>query len=136
MRIRQCLSMLALMGLSLTCFSTKAGTVKQTTLVQQTGTVIVIAETGPTVDPNSPRTPSVIPCSCVFYEITETLCFSFLYNVGDVTITLSEESAGIVSSNEYSSSTGFVSIPVPGSGSYIISILLESGKEYTGHFVY
>ena len=127
--------MLVLVGLTLTCLSTRAGEVTQTAIGQQDGVVVWIAETGPSVDPNSPRTPSVIPCSCIFYDTTETLCFTFFFPVGDVTITLTEESAGVVSSNDYSTSSGFVNIPVPSPGNYEICILLESGTEYTGQFV-
>ena len=55
--------------------------------------------------------------------------------MGDVTITLTEVSAGVVSTDDYSTSTCFVSIPVPGPGTYGISVLLESGTEYIGQFV-
>lgn len=136
MKRRSLFSLLTLVVLIMTCFSTTAGTKKQTVMEQQTGTAVVISETGPIVDPNSPRTPTVIPCSCIFYDTTETLCFTFFFPVGDVTITLTEESAGVVSSSDYSTSSGFVNIPVPGPGNYEICILLESGTEYTGQFVY
>lgn len=97
---------------------------------------VVLQESMPVVDPNSPRTPSVLPLSCSFDSLTGNLHFDFLFPMGDVTITLSEETAGVVSTDEYSSSTCSIVVPVPAYGTYEISILLESGAEYTGYFVY
>ena len=124
---------LILMGVILACFSTKA---KSTTIPSEDDPPIVLQERDPTVDPNSPRSPAIVPISCSFYSMTESLCFSFLFPMGDVTITLTEAIAGIVSTDEYSTSSCYVAIPVPGPGTYDISILLESGTEYTGQFVY
>lgn len=97
---------------------------------------VVLQESMPVVDPNSPRTPSVLPLSCSFDSLTGNLHFDFLFPLGDVTITLTEALVGVVSTDDYSTSTCSIIVPVPGQGTYEINILLESGAEYTGYFVY
>lgn len=124
---------LFLIGILLACFPTKAKTAPVST---EDYPPVVLQETEPSVDPNSPRAPALVPISCYFNSTTENLCFTFFFPMGDVTITLTEEYAGVVSAEEYSTSSCFVSVPVPGSGTYSISILLESGTEYIGQFVY
>ena len=44
--------------------------------------------------------------------------------------------AGVVSADEYSTASCLVSIPVPPSGTYEITLVLESGAEYIGQFNY
>ena len=56
--------------------------------------------------------------------------------MGDVTITLTEASNGVVSTDDYSTSTCSVVVPVPTQGSFEISIVLESGTEFVGQFDY
>lgn len=120
-------------GILLACFSTKAEAVSIST---EDDPPIVLQESEPAVDPNSPRAPVLIPVSCYFNSVTESLFFYFLFPMGDVIITLTEAIAGVVSTDDYSTSSCFVAVPVPGPGTYEISILLESGTEYTGQFVY
>ncbi len=56
--------------------------------------------------------------------------------MGDVTITLTESVAGEVSSDDYSTSLGFVTVPVPAQGTYEINIVVDNiGAEYIGSFV-
>lgn len=126
--------MLVLLGLVLACFSTRAGT--SGSFSTQEVVVIPLVLEEPPVDPNAPRTPALIPISCSFDVQGGNLNFLFLFPMGDVTITLTETSLGVVSSDDYSTSSGFVEVTVPGSGAYSISVLLESGMEYTGQFVY
>lgn len=123
-----------LIGVLLACISTKAKSMPVSG--EDYYPPVVLQESEPTVDPNSPRAPLIIPISCFFNSSSECLYFSFLFPMGDVTITLSEAFAGIVSAEEYSTSSCFVSVPVPGLGTYSISILLESGTEYVGQFIY
>ena len=134
MNKRIVISMLALIGLSLACFSTRAGTLLSFGSVKDEVIPLKIETTA--VDPNSPRTPIEIPIYCYYSESTGGLCFVFAYPLGDVTITLTEVAAGIISTNDYPTSSLFVEVPVPGSGTYGISIQLESGTEYTGQFIY
>lgn len=127
-------SILVLVGLVLACFSTRAGV--RESFNAQGYVAIPLFQEEPPVDPNAPRTPALIPVSCSFDIQSENLNFLFLFPMGDVTITLTETSAGVVSADDYSSSSGFITIPVPGSGTYQISLILESGSIYTGQFVY
>ena len=127
-------SILVLVGLVLACFSTRAGV--RESFNAQGYVAIPLCQEEPPVDPNAPRTPALIPVSCSFDIQSENLNFLFLFPMGDVTITLTETSAGVVSVDDYSSSLGFITIPVPGSGTYQISLILESGSIYTGQFVY
>ncbi len=129
-------TMLALVGLALTCFSTRAGAPDMASEAKQDGVIIRIVEAGPSVDPNSPRTPAVIPVSCYFDNVSGNLNFTFLFPMGDVTITLTEASAGVVSSDEYSTASCLVAVPVPGTGTYEITLTLESGVEFIGQFMY
>ena len=128
------LSALILIGFMLACFPTKAGSCVSPS---RDGELPVwLQESGPIVDPNSPRTPAVLPVSCCFDSLSGNLYFNFLFPMGDVTITLTEATAGVISSDEYSSSSLQVLVPVPGPGTYEISIVLESGTELTGQFVF
>lgn len=134
MKKRIVTSILVLVGLVLACLSTRAGTTNSFRTQEVVVIPLVLEE--PPVDPNAPRTPALIPISCSFDVQSGNLNFLFLFPMGDVTITLTEASAGVVSVDDYSTSSCFVAIPVPGPGTYDISILLESGTEYTGQFVY
>lgn len=136
MNKRIVISMLALIGLSLACFSTRAEKNSIIPSLQNEHPVPLYAGTSNPIDPNSPRAPVEIPISCYLNELTESLCFVFAYPMGNVTITLTEASAGVVSTDDYSSSSCFVAVPVPGPGTYEITILLASGIEYTGQFEY
>ena len=132
---RNVLPMLVLVGLILACFPTTASEPSQSKSKEQHEIPIRTQDEG-SFPPGTPRTPSIIPISCSFDDTAGYLYFSFLFPMDDVTITLTEASVGVVSEDDYSTSTCFVSIPVPGPGVYDISILLESGTEYTGSFVF
>ena len=135
MSIRKVIQTLILVGLMLACFSTKAKTVGGIASTSEVYAVPLMAG-NPAVDPNSPRTPAVLPLSCSFDNLTGNLHFDFLFPMGDVTITLTEASTGVVSTDEYSTSSCSVFVPVPTQGSFEISIVLESGTEFVGQFDY
>lgn len=124
---------LILIGVLLACLSTKAN---PKPVFTEDDPPIVLQERDPTVDPNSPRSPALIPITCYFDSVSESLSFYFLFAMGDVTITLTEASVGVVSEDDYSTSSCFVSVSVPAPGTYSICVLLESGTEYTGLFVH
>ena len=84
----------------------------------------------------TPRSPVVAPITCILDDVFGELDFTFLFPMGDVTITLTESMAGVVSSDLYSTNSCLVSVPIPCSGTFDISILLSSGVEYSGHFIY
>ena len=128
--------MLVLIGLSLACFSTKAESLSKIQSLQEEYVIPLYTGTPPVVDSSSPRTPNQLPISCRLDGASSFLYFTFLFPMGDVTITLTEASAGVVSSDEYSTVSGLVSIPVPASGAYEITLVLESGAEYIGQFNY
>lgn len=125
--------MLALIGLSLACISTRAET-KEVRGNDGVYIPIVLKEGIPVTDPNYPRTPILIPFDCYFDCVSSNLCFSFFYPMGNVTITVTEESSGVVSMDEYPTSSLFVAVPISGPGIFEVSILLASGTEYTGQF--
>ena len=128
--------MIILIGLSLAGYPSKVSAFPNTAPCLDNPILVVLEEQHPVTDPNNPRSSSMLPVSCVFSDNSETLYFSFLFPMGDVTITLTEASAGVVSSDEYSTASCLVSIPVPASGAYEITLVLESGAEYIGQFNY
>lgn len=122
-----------LIGIMLACFSTKASV---PSLDPDDGTPVVLSKLGDLYDPDAPRTPSILPLSCSLDSINGVLHFTFLFPMGDVTITLTESVAGEVSSDDYSTSLGFVTVPVPAQGTYEINIVVDNiGAEYIGSFV-
>ncbi len=122
-----------LIGIMLACFSTKASV---PSLDPDDTVIVVITESGDPFDPDAPRTPSILPLSCSLDTINGVLHFTFLFPMGDVTITLTEAIAGEVSSDDYSTSLGFVTVPVPAQGTYDVSIVVDNtGVEYIGSFV-
>ena len=129
------LPILVLVGLILACLSTTASEPSQTSS-RDSHEIPIRTHDDEILPPGTPRAPALVPLSCYFDDTSGYLYFSFLFPMGDVTITLTEAIAGIVSTDDYSTSSCFVTIPVPGSGTYEISILLESGTEYIGQFVY
>lgn len=121
------------MGVMLACFSTKASVPSSD---PEGETTVVLQEGNEPVDPDAPRTPSILPLSCSLDSINGVLHFTFLFPMGDVTITLTESVAGEVSSDDYSTSLGFVTVPVPAQGTYDVSIVVDNtGVEYIGSFV-
>ena len=125
---------LILIGIMLACLPTKAEIYSPLNSSQTENIPLTSEHTS--ADPDSPRAPMLIPISCYFDVVSGNLSFVFAFPMGDVTITLTEASAGVVSTGDYSSSSSFISVPVPGSGTYTISLILESGEEYTGQFAY
>lgn len=132
MNKRKLIQTLALIGLSLACFSTRAGSLFSFGSAKDEVIPLKIETTA--VDPNSPRAPIEIPIYCYYSEGTGCLCFEFDYSMGNVTITVTEESSGVVSMDEYPTSSLFVAVPISGPGIFEVSILLASGTEYTGQF--
>lgn len=125
---------LILMGFLLACFPTKAEVPTLSRCGENRD--IPIVKKDECYPPTTPRAPVVSPISCSFDSVSEVLSFSFLFPMGDVTITLTEASTGVVSTDEYSTSSCSVVVPVPCQGTYEVSIVLESGTEYVGQFDY
>lgn len=80
-----------------------------------------------------PRTPVVDPITCTYDD--GTLYFIFMEDLGEMEITVTHSSMGIVSVSEYDSAYGSVVVPVSSvSGSYLIEIVTESGECYYGEY--
>ena len=124
---------LFLCGIVLGCFPTKA--MGPSICRLEDGEEIPLVREDEYYLPDAPRT-SDVPVSCDFDENNENLYFSFLFPMGEVTITLTEYSVGIVSSDDYVTSSWPVVVPVPGPGNYNITVQVEPGIEYSGHFMY
>lgn len=129
------LMMMILAGLSLVCSSARANEPIQS-IIRESHEIPIRTHDEGSFPPGTPRTPSIIPISCYFDDVAGYLCFSFLFPMGDVTITLTEAIAGVVSTDEYSTSSCSVVVLVPSQGTYEVSIVLESGTEYEGQFIY
>ena len=87
-------------------------------------------------DPNEvrPRTLVFIPITCIYND--GTLHFTFLEDLGEMEITVTNPSMGVVSVSEYDSAYGSVAVPASSeSGSYLIEIVTENGECYYGEYV-
>lgn len=130
MKRKTIVTALALLGVMLACPPTIA---RSECFDRADGDVIPVKVSIPSIDPESPRSPIMIPVSVFLDTSAGTLNLYFLFPVGDITITLTEISTGAVSSGSYSTSLCCVSVPVV-LGTYEFSILLDNGVEYVGQF--
>lgn len=82
----------------------------------------------------TPRQQSTPPIRASYFG--GTVFVSFLQNLGDVEITIEEQSNGIILQTVVDSSTLSVALPLNMStGDFSISFLLESGAEFSGRFL-
>ena len=80
-----------------------------------------------------PRIPYEVPIVCTYSNAA--LFFTFLENMGEVEITVTHLSMGIVATSEYDSAYGCVVVPASSeSGIYLIEIVTESGEYYYGEY--
>lgn len=100
--------------------------------VMEDKTVSVELKKGrPTTDDRHPRT--LIPITCVY--VNGVVHFTFLADLGEMEITVTNPSIGVVSVSEYDSAYGSVVVPVSSeSGRYLIEIVTESGEYYYGEY--
>ena len=104
---------------------------KLETVSLQSPTEIPITEHGQ--NGNGPRQQTTIPIRASYFG--GTVFVSFLQNLGDVEITVEEQSNGIILQTTVDSSTLSVALPLNmTAGNFCISFLLESGAEYSGQF--
>lgn len=92
-------------------------------------------EKGEIKKPNEilPRIPVIVPITCSYND--GTLYFTFLEDLGEMQITVTNPSIGVVSVSEYDSAYGNVVVPVSSeSGRYLIEIVTESGEYYYGEY--
>ena len=97
----------------------------------QTPVEIPIGEEGPYG--NIPRQQTDVPIRA--YYLAGTVIISFLQDLGNVEITIDEESSGTILQTTVDSSTLSAILPLNmSSGEFSIFITLSSGVEYYGHF--
>lgn len=81
------------------------------------------------------RSPEYVPIQAYYDDVLSVVCISFLQNIGEVEVTITNIFDGDTVEYEVNSMAGSVVIPLDGgSGNYQLSILLSSGKEYVGEF--
>ena len=80
-----------------------------------------------------PRIPYEVPITCTYSNAS--LFFTFLEDLGEMEITVTNPSIGVVSVSEYDSAYGSVVVAAsPDSGTYLIEIVTESGEYYYGEY--
>ena len=83
-------------------------------------------------DPNSV---TVIPIICQLSDFADELEFGFLADLGNVTITLINFSAGTMQTGMLNSQLGIVYFPITlGSGQYYMTLVTPTGKTYHAQF--
>lgn len=89
-----------------------------------------------TVDPaGTPVTRSEIPVSAFYVSAMNRINITFLHNIGDVTIRLTNLTTGYMISTVVDSSVGSYILPVTGgTGLYKLSFITEDGAHYSGFF--
>ena len=81
------------------------------------------------------RSPEYVPIQAYYDDVLSMVCISFLQNIGEVEVTITNVFDGDAVEYEVNSIAGSVVIPLDGGpGLYQLSILLSSGKEYIGEF--
>ena len=82
-----------------------------------------------------PKSPTLSPIRCTYSDSSAILEFTFLSNLGNLTITVVNTSSGEVVSTTVDSSLGYEALPISGdSGYYVISIVSSGGNNYYGSF--
>lgn len=88
-----------------------------------------------TIGGETHRSPEYVPIQAYYDDVLSVVCISFLQNIGEVEVTITNVIDGDTVDYEVNSVAGSVVIPLDGGpGIYQISILLSSGKEYVGEF--
>lgn len=87
----------------------------------------------PAYIPGGPRT--AVPIECSYNSMLSAIVINFLADLGEVDIDVHNISTGTFVSGAWDSSNGVAIITLSGeSGSYMISIMAESGEEFIGTF--
>ncbi|MBQ8810877.1 MAG: hypothetical protein IJZ70_01010 [Bacteroidales bacterium] len=87
----------------------------------------------PAYIPGGPRT--AVPIECSYNSMLSAVLVNFLTDLGEVDIDVHNISTGTFVSGAWDSSNGVAIITLSGeSGSYMISIMAESGEEFIGTF--
>lgn len=95
--------------------------------------IIINKDTPKDSDKERPRDLLQVPITCMYQE--GSLCFTFYEDLGELEITVTNQSIGVVSVSEYDSAYGSVAVPVSSeNGSYLIEIVTETGEYYYGEY--
>ena len=104
--------------------------------ISSSDTVIVInpiPEQGP--EPNGPRSPALIPISAYYDSSMSSVLLSFRSNLGEIEVEVLNSTTGGYSSLSADTQFLYAVIPITlGSGHYIITFTLPSGRQYGGEF--
>lgn len=82
------------------------------------------------------RSPAIVPISATYYVALSYIEVSFLYNMGDISIVLTDLASN--STMVYNSDTSIGTVFIPfnsGSGVYSIEFITSSGETYSGVFI-
>lgn len=98
-------------------------------------TILIPINSGDDVSTGQPKSPTIAPIYCTYSESGEILEFTFLSNLGNLTITVVNTTTSETVSTIVDSSLGYEALPISGdSGYYVISIVSSGGNNYYGSF--
>ena len=84
---------------------------------------------------DDPNGVTVVPITCQLSDFADELEFGFLADLGNVTITLINISAGTTQTGMLNSQLGIVYFPITlGSGQYYMTLVTQTGKLYHAQF--
>lgn len=102
---------------------------------EDTQPIIIRILRNTTMGGDTHRSPEYVPIQAYYDDVLSVVCISFLQNIGEVEVTITNVIDGDTVDYEVNSVAGSVVIPLDGGpGIYQLSILLSSGKEYIGEF--
>ncbi|MBQ5979090.1 MAG: DUF3244 domain-containing protein [Bacteroidales bacterium] len=88
-----------------------------------------------TPDPPIPRSPAIVPISASYDSVLASVSLSFSYNLGEIEVEVLNSTTGGYSSLSVDTQFLYAVIPITlGSGHYIITFTLPSGRQYGGEF--
>ena len=98
-------------------------------------TILIPINSGDDGSTGQPKSPTIAPIYCTYSESGEILEFTFLSNLGNLTITVVNTTTSEIVSTIVDSSLGYEALPISGdSGYYVISIVSSGGNSYYGSF--
>lgn len=101
------------------------------------GQEIEIDITNNSPDTGPRRAPTIVPFTAFYYASQCCVALFFQYNIGEISITLTNLTTGNIISTNVNSQCGFITIPLYSDpGTWQIMVLVEGGgPTYSGFFV-
>lgn len=97
--------------------------------------VIVVDITSNTTEQGPKRSPAIIPIAANYYVLSSCLEVIFLYDIGVVTISVTNSMNGSFSSTVVDSQYGSTLLPLfVTSGLWVIDFFTYNGDHYSGYF--